>query len=403
MGSFKRFIGRSGRPRGVGQIAVIIAFLTVIYVPAVRMIVDPPEPDLRVGWEDNRPMPKLAWRLDAVLSFPVNFAKYFELNFGYRKNLISMHTKLAGEALHESTSRMVVEGKDGWLFLAETGSIEDYRGLLPFSESQLKRWKQALESRHNWLADRGIHYIFVVCPDKHTIYPEYMPDRINRVQAETRLDQLVRYINQSGSEVEILDLRPALLETKQQHLCYQPQESHWNGLGAFAGYQQIARRLRMWYPDLRILDRSDCELYRIPNPETDLLRLQGKGNLMTAVECLRPTAGFNAKLELNPNQRDEQTHQVTHSGRMEAPIGRLLMMHDSFALLLLPFLAEHFHEGLYVWSKDDNSLPQKVLAYRPDVVIQEIVERRLCGKEPDLFDLAAAPVIVPDRDHSHPE
>jgi alginate O-acetyltransferase complex protein AlgJ len=185
--------------------------------------------------------------------------------------------------------------------------------------------------------------------------------------------------------VEVLDLRPALMELKKEHLCYQPQESHWNGVGAFAAYQQIAQRLRTWYPDLRVMEMSDCEIYQQRNAETDLLRLQGKENLTTVMDCVRPVNGFTANLKLDPDHRDEKTHQLTRSRRTEATIGKLLMTHDSFANLMLPFLAEHFRDAVYFWTDDDGSLPQRVLACRPDVVIEEIVERQLCGREPDLL------------------
>jgi alginate O-acetyltransferase complex protein AlgJ len=390
MDSLKRLIGRCRRPRGIGQVAVVIAFLVILYTPGIRMIVDPPKSNASKGWEDNRPMPRLAWRLESILSFPRDFAEYFQFNFGYRSNLISMRTKLIGEALHESTSQAVLEGKEGWLFLGEAGPIENYRGLLPFSEAQLERWKQALESRHNWLARHNIHYLLVVCPDKHTIYPEYMPDRINRVRAETRLDQLVRYLRKNRSDVEILDLRPALTELKKQRLCYQPQETHWNDVGAFVAYQQIARRLTVWYPGLRVMDMKDCEVYQRKNLSTDLLRLQGKEKVTTLMDSLRPIHGFVAKLEVDPNGRDEKRVQLEHSRRSDAPAGRLLMIHDSFGIPIVPFLAEHFREGWYVWTRGDRFFPKEVLTFKPDVVVQEFVERQLCEREPTPLGLAAS-------------
>jgi hypothetical protein len=294
----------------------------------------------------------------------------------------------------------VLEGKDGWLFLAEVGSIEDYRGLLPFSPRDLARWQQALESRHDWLAGQGIHYLFVICPDKHTVYPEYMPDRVNRVGTQTRLDQLVQYMKEH-SGVEILDLRPALKALKKERLCYQPQESHWNDVGAFVAYQQVAARLRWWYPDLRVADLKDCTIFQRKNTETDLLRLQGKTNLITVMDSVRPNSGFAAALKLDPNYHDESRFQVRHSWRAHAPAGKLLMIHDSFGIPLVPFLAEHAREGWYVWSKGGESLSQDVRTFQPDVVIEEVVERALCGREPSPVDVAVPPAGKPDPGQRH--
>ena len=379
---------KSGKsPRRTGQFVLIAAFLVILYLPIAGLVIRPYEPQLHTGWQEseNQPFPELAWQVSSILSFPKGFGQYFQYHFGFRQNLIRWHTKLVGEALGKSSSQRVLEGKDGWLFLGESGTVEDYRGLLPFTPQQLEHWQAALESRRDWLARRGIHYLFVVCPDKHTIYSEYMPERINRVHPQTRLNQLVQHMKQH-SDLEILDLRPALMALKSKHLCYQPQDTHWNGIAAFESYRQIALRLRSWYPGLRIIDMNDCEICKQENTQTDLLRLQGTEHLTTFMDMVRPRNGFVAKLQQDPNDRGGRVHELMRSARNDAEIGKLLMLHDSFAPLLMPFLAEHFREGLYLWSKDDSLLPQEVLDFKPDVVIEEIVERNLCGAELDLLE-----------------
>ncbi len=377
--------------RHTRHLVLIATFLVILYLPMVGMVIHPYKPRLNTGWQEseNQPFPRLAWRLSSILSFPKGFGQYFQYHFGFRRNLIRWHTKLVGEALGKSSSQRVIEGKDGWLFLGESGTIEDYRGLLPFTDSQLRRWQAALEDRRNWLGGRGIHYLFVVCPDKHTVYPEYMPDRINRVRTRTRLDQLVQHMKEH-SDLEILDLRPALAAVKSNRLCYQPQETHWNGVGAFIGYQQIAQCLHAWYPDLRPIDLNDCEVFRQENAQTDLLRLQGKDDCTTFTDSVRLVNGFVAQLRKDPNDRGGKVRELTRSTRPDGQVGKLLMFHDSFAPPLMPFLAEHFREGLYIWSKDDSLLPQEAMDFKPDVVIEEIVEPSLCVMELDLLRIPRA-------------
>ncbi len=409
MGPFQSLTRHLKNARRIGQTALIILFLLILYLPGAGMITRPPRaPKPRVpekdraalkqgwhsGWEANRPLPKLTWRLSSILSFPKDFGEYFRYNFAFRRDFIHWHTKLVGGAMGQSSSPTVVEGKHGWLFLGEHGTIQDYRGMLPFSEQQLQDWQRALESRRDWLAGQGIHYLFVVCPDKHTIYPEHMPDKINRVHSQTRLDQLLRHLREH-SDVDILDLRPALLEFKKMHLCYQPQESHWNGVGAFVGYQQIARRLQAWYPDLRIIGMSDCEVRPQENPETDLLRLQGRENIRTVMDSVRPVRGFTAKLRRELNPPRPNGGMLFYSQRAGAPIARALVVCDSFATYMIPFLAEHFGDGLFVWGGGDGFLPQDVRERKPDVVIQEIVERSLCELNLSPMETLLAPACTP--------
>jgi hypothetical protein len=416
-------------PRRLGEFALILVFLSAIYLPGLGLLFRPAEfvsrndweanrppatEAWRSGWEENRPLPKLTWRLSSILSYPKDFGEYFRFNFAFREDLIHWHSRLVGQAMGQSSSPLVVEGKHGWLFLGEHGPLEDYRGMLPFTDQQLRDWQQALEGRRNWLVQQGIHYLFVICPDKHTIYPEHMPDRINRVHAQTRLDQLLRHMKEH-SDVEILDLRPALLEFKKMHLCYQPQESHWNGVGAFVAYQQIARRLQAWYPNLRVAAWNDGEIYKQENPDTDLLRLQGRASTQTVLDNVRLVHGSTAKLRRqakgppnassrvgDPNPPRGNGNMLIYSQRSDAPIARALVVCDSFATLMIPFLAEHFGDALFVWGGGDGFLPQDVRERKPDVVIQEVVERSLCEFSLSPMEALLAPACPP-LSSAHPK
>jgi hypothetical protein len=64
-----------------------------------------------------------------------------------------------------------------------------------------------LRRRSDQLERRGIRCLFVVAPDKHSIYPEYLPETVS-VHSPTELDQLLPSLDEAG--VLHVDLRPAL-------------------------------------------------------------------------------------------------------------------------------------------------------------------------------------------------
>ena len=95
----------------------------------------------------------------------------------------------------------------------------------------------------------GIPYLFVVAPSKHDVYPEFMPDRLNRVRDDSRLDQLMAYIEAffPAPPVDILDLRPTLAEARKSGVrLFHKTDTHWNDRGAWAAYRKaiIASRPR---------------------------------------------------------------------------------------------------------------------------------------------------------------
>jgi hypothetical protein len=62
---------------------------------------------------------------------------------------------------------------------------------------------------------------------------------------------------------------------------------------------------------------------------------------------------------------------------------------------MIPFLGEHFGDALFVWGGGDGFLPQDVRERKPEVVIQEIVERSLCELTLNRLETLSAPGCVP--------
>jgi len=93
----------------------------------------------------------------------------------------------------------ILLGKKDWFYLKHKLSTNDYRGLSILTARQLESWKNSIEIRKKNLEERGIRFLFVVAPDKKSIYPEYMPAGLKKVNNRTRLDQLIEYLRNNSS------------------------------------------------------------------------------------------------------------------------------------------------------------------------------------------------------------
>jgi alginate O-acetyltransferase complex protein AlgJ len=138
--------------------------------------------------------------------------------------------------MNSSTSNIVVIGKDNWLFTDVNESMADYRGLTHLSESQLAYTLEIVKSEKAYL--KGIPLILVVAPNKESIYPEYMPEGIKKINKDTQLDQVLTYFKEN-SDIQIIDLRPVLIKAKSERQVYRKNDSHWNSYGAYLAYREI--------------------------------------------------------------------------------------------------------------------------------------------------------------------
>ena len=369
--------------RGIHKLedtALIVGFLLAILLPGLAMMLKGD----RASSQENRqlaPFPPLSLDGDELAAFPERFNLYFNDHFGFRGELIRGQALAKIRWLKVSSSADVICGKAGWLFYAGEDSLAGYRAVQPFSEAELNRWTRVLEGRRRWLARRNIHYIFTVAPDKHTVYPEYMPDQIKPVRDESRLDQLITYLKEN-SGVEVVDLRPALLSAKGRHPIYYQTDTHWNEYGAFVAYEEITRALRRALPAIEPLVESDFDLQTERTPGKDLAGMLGLADAFseTAVS-LRPRRGFQASAANQPLDRSLIESTATFASEQPGrPLPRMVMFRDSFANRLIPFLAENFSRAVYVW--DDRFEPALVEQEHPDVVLDEMVERKLMAAPP---------------------
>lgn len=360
--------------RKIAETLVIVIFLGIISLPLAGKLL--PTEGAFALTENRRPAPLPTIRLDgpgwgySIVSFPRRFERYWNDSFAFRWYLIRAHS-LAKLALGVSPSPKALVGQDGYLFYAAEQSVDYFRNVKPFTTQELARWREDLEQRRDWLAERGIRYLVVVAPDKETIYPEFMPPALRPVRSESRLDQLLADLHQH-SKVEVVDLRPALISAKATGRVYHKTDTHWNDAGALVASREILDRLQSWYPAI-----SDS----LPRGMLQT-RLTAGGDLarILALEDRFPEERIDwvPAIPLRARQATSEATGSVDVSIMECDdcMGPdVVMNHDSFNANLAPLLAEHFRRLVLVeGSKIANALIERE---KPAIVIQEFVERGL--------------------------
>ena len=364
----------TSRVRRIAEALVICLFLGVVCLPLLGKLL--PSEGAFALTENRRPAPFPTIELNSpgwgfsIASFPRRFERYWDDSFAFRWYLIRAHS-IVKLALGVSPSPKAIVGQNGYLFYAAEQSVDYFRAVKPFTPRELVQWREELESRRLWLAERGIRYLVVVAPNKETIYPEFMPPELRPVGTETRLDQLVHELR-AHSSVELLDLRPPLRLAKQAQRVYHRTDTHWNDAGAFVAYSEILARLRPWFPELSASPLPGS-LVAHNTSGGDLARILALDDRFREERIdFVPTASRHAR------QATSDGAGGSESVAMEcADCGgpRVVMTQDSFNTNLAPLLAEHFRRIVFIdGTRLDRSLIDRE---RPALIIQEFVERVL--------------------------
>ncbi len=299
---------------------------------------------------------------------------FYRDHFGFRNTLIRGVALTRFRGLGADTDGRVLLGRDGWLFLRPDGdqNFIAFRGLNPFSEDELDAWQHFLERCASWLAARGIPLLIVIPPNKETVYPEYLPDEVSPIRPPSRLDQLVERLRRTHSPVHLLDLRPALMAAKASGRLYFKTDTHWNDEGAYVAYRAIMNAVKALLPGWNIAPqpRGNFVPQRVPVVEGDLARMMDMPDQYPDEWLiLRRRIPF----EVPPGAMDPKGICVTDLNDPTLP--RLVFYHDSFAIALAPMIGPNFNHVF--WSFNYEMDPKAIERERPDVVIDEFLERNL--------------------------
>ena len=321
--------------------------------------------------------------LDHLREFMAGLNRYFDDHFGFRRRLVHANNHWKSQLFRTSPTSDVVIGRDGWLYFGEGRMLNHFRGIERFSEEDLAAWQQLLEKRRDWLARRGCKFVFVVAPDKQSIYPEHLPGWLERSDKRGKLDQFFAHMA-THAIVHVIDLRPSLLTAKSTAPVYLKIDTHWNKLGAFVAYEHLIKELSLEIPGIKPLPRTAFAYQQIPSKPGDLAELLGDSSTSETqyfeFTARAPLTNIEPVLapEILPRHWNKGSGPTMTTN--EAGSGTVVVFQDSFVRHWRSLLAHHFKRVIYIPERVFE--PELLEREKPDLVIYEVVERNFNVLDP---------------------
>lgn len=369
----------SRRSRGF-DLALVVAFCLALAAPAVDSILRPgARADVRVEEREPAPFPAFDGSVAALNAWPAGVESWYSDALGLRDVLLRAQARSRFALFGVSPSSRAVLGEDGWIFLAARGILDAERGALPLTTERLALWQRTLESRRDVCERAGAEFLFVLAPEKSSIYPEKLPRGYAR-RGPRPLDQLVAWLA-AHSSVRVLDLRDVELAEKARDTAddpaYFPYGPHWTDRGLYAAYVRVLDALRGRFPALEPVPASALHWEFAPNEgDSWAARLRLDGVLRQRPIAIREIEG-GYDCELGRSDR-QQTIVWARGPDPRAP--RLVFFHDSFGDRMRKLLVPHFSDSYLCWR--DGFDPAAIVRERPDVVVQLYAERLLWNELP---------------------
>lgn len=293
---------------------------------------------------------------------------YISDRFGLRSPLRLLHSTLDAGILHSCFSdRMVLIGKEGWLFYIDVrgGDDDNLKNFLKediLTEQQLARGVELLQNRREWCRAHGMEFLVLICPNKHNVYGEFYP--LAQPEGITRGEQFAAVLSAAGIPfVFPLEEIRARKESYGVPL-YFKTDTHWNGLGAMIMAEYARPLLCGLFPD------AD---FPAPRYTHTFSQMNGHGDLVSLLGLPAYGDDWAVSVQRVPESVPSGSNTAEDGGNA---LPRALLFGDSFSEALEPFLAPYFASVDYRFSRITEDAKADILQVQPDIVIWEWVERK---------------------------
>lgn len=315
-----------------------------------------------------------------IHQFFTQLTNFYNDNFPNREKIILTFNSLLSSTKTNNIA-LVVTGEDDWLFLGNNyaHTIDKLTG--KFYYHNTSNANQDLTKRYNYyreifnkLSAHSAKIIFLIGPNKTSIYPEYLPKHIIPAPQPFH-EQLTQKMKQEG--INVYYPRQDLLEAKKNALLYFMTDSHWNYYGAFIAYIHLISQFDTAFDD--IIKKEDFSFKAIKRYPGDIVKI---GNLLFDNKDYQDN--FRPFYKNHP----VKTREHVFTGRkLNPPIKEysddnaltnktLLVVGDSFANALAPYFSLTFKNWYFIHRNDFNKIsPAQLTAVPADFILYETVER----------------------------
>ncbi len=335
------------------DIVMLAVFFALLFVPMSHIS------DAEKSEQENRMLAKKPQLTTGEGNYGVQFDAWYNDRFFGRDAMMGLYNEIKYAVAPMSGNDKVLVGKDGWLFYKLDNGMNNYANNTVLPEHVLENSLKYLTDIDNWCKKHNKEFYVFIAPDKSKIYGEnYRLIKKQRSDNYSLGYQMYNYIRKN-SDVKIIYPYDELIKHKNKGYLYYKQDTHWNALGAYVGYEALIRAMNMKPFDVKFtFQRNSGGLHKMHPAVAD-----------DDTEYSIFDNNYRKHCNYNMGETKEIICKYPENTK------RLYLIRDSFSdwlgQLIVPHFKKSYIERDYVFSKNNLDF----IKDNVDVVIMETVER----------------------------
>lgn len=345
-------------------------FLVFIVIPCVTMNVKKDQ----VSMVDNEKLPEIE---GALWELPVTLENYVNKRIGFRKESLDLYQYLNEKIFGYMDHPLYMYGEDGHVFYHGENYLADFQHTNLDSE-WAKVFALTLQHMSNITREHDSELIYMLIPDKKTVYSECFPQSVNVKGDDSRTNQVLDEL--SKTTVNWMYFKETMINAKNRfkvnNTIYDPV--HWNENGAFVCYQELYERIREIHPELNSLEMDDYVIEE--KIEDSQIISEYKIYDEVPYYILKEDSAIDDTkwLEENVTFQDETVKHSRYINPNASSQLKLLVLHDSYMDNHEKFFKDNFSEITFIRRRNPLNLElyeSYLQILSPDIVILENPER----------------------------
>lgn len=306
------------------------------------------------------------------------YGHYVEDRVAFRDEAIMLNADLNYHLFGEFSEELHMPGKDGYIFPADEGYVQNYQRL-NIDEDLMDDLMTYLTRTDAYVREQGGQFVFMICPNKSSVYGEYMPDSIHVDESrESTLDMARRKLKERGLSYVIPDTEFGKIKEQEQIYNRKYDCAHWNDLGAFYGLNMAETLIHGIYEDVPVMEEVDFT--RSTETVTGLEFFATTSEISDEIPRLVCSAPSGANVEVDSPYRADVTveagNNMAYFYNPDAPNDRtILILHDSFLDNRETWYTYRYREVYFTSRVNYTHIKEYIDLIQPDVVLFELAER----------------------------
>lgn len=302
----------------------------------------------------------------------------------------------SGEPL-EYTARPRTPSAEMWPIVTGTGGYQfffqkmlpDYEKTNLLSQRQFDSLVQSTKDRvasvHKYNPEAEVIYVLV--PSAMSVYPEYVPEEYVSPEGESKLDLVIKALNEGGATA--FDLKKLFSEHKDDEMpLYYHLDSHWADYGAYLAYVELFRHIAEKFPAAAPREQDDFEwvadFYESGDMTYYLEMSQKKCLEYCWFRKFKPYSGVSPQITAVPRYRraTSLTYSTEATAEMrfnnnDPSLPNVLVLRDSYSTQMFDLIADRSNESHFLGMWDSNWKRSVITTEKPDYVIIILAEWNL--------------------------